>query len=463
MKSWTFGYRAPGVCAAMLLLVGCGSNIGSPPQTGGDGVSISPLRQTNAPLASARWQETNLIYFSPYSANGLAVPEAPVIFDASGAIYGTVTFGGMCTSHACGGGVFKLTPSSSGHWDETILYQFCKRARCNDGANPEAGLAFDSQGSLYGTTAYGGGANQGTVFKLTPSKSGYRETLLYSFCQAASCADGANPTAGVIFDKNGALYGTTSGGGRTGCRYAECGTVFKLTPSASGYSESVLYSFCAQPGCSDGAAPVAGLVFGTNGALYGTTEYGGRSGCTYYNAGCGTVFKLTPSASAYTESVVYAFCKVTTTCADGANPTAGVTFDQQGALYGTAIFGGPGGGVVYKLTPSTSAYRYSTLYGFCSRRDCNDGTEPNGGLVFDKRHALYGTTTYGGLENAGTLFKLTPSGSTYTERVLHHFLASSVESWPNATPILGPGGGLYGTSEGHEIGNTGAVWRVVRN
>ncbi|HET6276360.1 MAG TPA: choice-of-anchor tandem repeat GloVer-containing protein [Candidatus Cybelea sp.] len=442
------------------MLAGCSANIGTPPQTSSNGASVRSSRQSIVPLAATRWQEKNLISFSPYDP---AVPEAPVIFDTSGAIYGTVAFGGTCTAHACGGGVFKLTPSSSGHWNETILYAFCSRAHCKDGANPQAGLTFDSQGSLYGTTTYGGSANEGSVFKLTPSKSGYRESVLYSFCQAANCADGANPTAPVIFDKNGALYGTTSGGGLTGCRYSECGTVFKLTPSASSYSESVLYRFCMQTGCSDGAAPVAGLVFGANGVLYGTTEYGGRSGCTYYDAGCGTVFQLAPSASGYSESVLYAFCKTTTSCTDGDNPAAGVIVDREGALYGTTLYGGPGGGAVYKLTPSSSTFRYSLLYGFCNRRNCNDGTEPFGGLVFGKRNALYGTTTYGGVQGAGTLFKLTSAGSIYRERVLHNFSASTTQSWPYATPVFGPDGALYGTSTGHTLQDSGAVWRVWRD
>jgi len=186
--------------------------------------------------------------------------------DGSGALYGTAVVGGDCAIqplYGCGV-VFKLTPSASGY-TFSVLHAF---QGGDDGSWPVAGLIADKNGALYGTTQYGGGsANDGTVFKLTPSRSGYSESVLYAF---AGGNDGALPVACLTSDKRGALYGTTSSGGA-----ANSGTIFTLTPSASGYSERVLHTFL---GGSDGADPVAGLIIGKTGILYGTTQSGGTYG-----------------------------------------------------------------------------------------------------------------------------------------------------------------------------------------
>lgn len=161
-----------------------------------------------------------------------------------------------------------------------MLHSFCKQSGCKDGRNPFAGLVFDHKGNLYGTTLYGGASNYGTVFKVTASG---KETVLYSFCKQSECADGADPRAVLVFDQEGNLYGATSVGGAH-----DNGTVFKLTPSGK---ESVLYSFCAQVYCPDGARPYAGVVLDSKGNLYGTTYFGGTAGGTFDG---GIVFKLVP-------------------------------------------------------------------------------------------------------------------------------------------------------------------------
>jgi uncharacterized repeat protein (TIGR03803 family) len=150
---------------------------------------------------------------------------------------------------------------------ETVLHSF---AGGSDGADPEAGLIADEQGALYGTTFAGGSSNNGTVFKLTPHAKGHTawtKAVLYNFCSQPSCSDGVGPVAGLIADKSGALFGTTRAGGSSGN-----GTVFKLTPPAKGQSawkETVLHRFCSQPGCSDGSGPVASLTANERGsALY---------------------------------------------------------------------------------------------------------------------------------------------------------------------------------------------------
>jgi uncharacterized repeat protein (TIGR03803 family) len=227
-----------------------------------------------------------------------------------------------------------------------VLYRF---AGGSDGASPGIGsLIADKEGNLYGTT-YGGGNLScsppfgcGTVFELSPPAEGqtaWKETVLYRF---AGGSDGQNPEAGLIADDSGALYGTTEGG-----EYGNAGTVFKLTPPAKGqtnWTEAVLYNFCSQPGCSDGKNPYAGLIADKEGALYGTTETGGRGGN-------GTVFKLTPPGkgqTAWTEIVLHRFAGGS----DGEGPIAGLIADNSGALYGTTLVGGTGAaGTVFKLTP----------------------------------------------------------------------------------------------------------------
>jgi uncharacterized repeat protein (TIGR03803 family) len=233
-----------------------------------------------------------------------------------------------------------------------VLYSF---RGGNDGALPAAGLMADPTGAFYGTTQSGGPRNMGTAFKLTPSGSGYAESVLHAF--AGGKHDGAVPVAGLIEDQTGALYGTTEGGGNqsvkrfcSGSKIRGCGTVFRLTPSASGYTESLVYTF-RDDAKSDGMFPYAGLIAGGPGALYGTTYFGG---------GQGNVFELTPTRKGYTEASLYAFQYSPSGEAfpNGALPAASVVADSSGALYGTAVVGGDcsiqpiyGCGVAFKLTP----------------------------------------------------------------------------------------------------------------
>jgi len=173
--------------------------------------------------------------------------------------------------------VFELTPTAGGSWSEAVLHDFIPYG--TDGYYPGGSVIFDTAGSLYGTTYNGGGTyNGGTVFKLTPTVGGgWTETLLHSFGRGV---DGANPIAGVTFDASGNLYGTAIDGGPY-----RWGTVFKLTPSASGvWTETLVHSFGHG---TDGAQPYGGLIFGPDGTLYGTTDLGGP------NAG-GTVFEVAP-------------------------------------------------------------------------------------------------------------------------------------------------------------------------
>jgi uncharacterized repeat protein (TIGR03803 family) len=284
------------------------------------------------PNQNGGWTEHVLYRFcSLTNCTDGSEPQAELIFDQAGNLYGTTVEGG---AQGYGRTVFQLTPNQNGGWTESVLYSFCSLANCADGKAPFAGLIFDQAGNLYGTTAYGGAQGQdgqgGTVFQLTPNQNGgWTESVLYSFCSLASCADGKAPFAGLIFDQAGNLYGTTVGGGG---RYA--GNVFQLTPNQNGgWTEHILHSFCSRTNCTDGSEPVAELIFDQAGNLYGTTELGGAQNF-------GTVFQLTPNQNGgWTEHVLHSFLDK-----PGANPTAGLILDKAGNLFGTTV------GDVYRTT-----------------------------------------------------------------------------------------------------------------
>ncbi len=346
-----------------------------------------------------------------------AGPSAGLIADAAGNLYGTTADGGattICVPTGCGT-VFELTPTET----LTVLHSF---AVFGDGGVPLAGLIADAAGNLYGTTANGGASSRGTVFELTPT--GAALTVLHSFSSTGS--DGANPSAGLIADAAGNLYGTTAfGGAGTNCP-SGCGTVFKLMPTGT---LTVLHSF----GGSDGANPSAGLIADAAGNLYGTTADGGAG--TNCPSGCGTVFELTPTG---TLTVLHSF-----TFSDGANPFAGLIADAVGNLYGTTISGGVSGrGTVFELTPTGTL---TVLHSFTG----SDGGFPSAGLIADATGNLYGTTSEGGASancsvfGCGTVFKLTPTG---TLTVLHSFAGSDGET-PSAGLIADAAGNLYGTTQ----------------
>ncbi len=367
-------------------------------------------------------------------------PYAGLVMGPDGALYGTTAGNGTAgNSNDCSvvcGTVFMLAPGATS-WSETTLHRFTGGA---DAATPFAGLVMDANGDLYGTTS-GGGGNNGTVFELTPPAAGetrWTEKVLYRF---KGGADGATPVAGLIMDANGALYGTTLNGGR-GCNATGCGTVFELTPPAAGetrWTETVLRRF---KGIPDGAHPVAGLIMDANGALYGTTDFGGGACLSY---GCGTVFTLVPPAAGETrwiEKVLYRFQDG----ADGGFPAAGLIMDANGAaLFGTTLTGGrgcnaTGCGTVFELTPPAAGetrWTETVLYRF---KGGSDGAYPLAGLIMDASGALYGTTNLGGgARQIGTVFKLKPPARvarTWTEQCSTRFKGGVDGAYPFAGLIM---------------------------
>jgi uncharacterized repeat protein (TIGR03803 family) len=268
------------------------------------------------------WTETLLYQFTGGADGG--TPDAALIFDSAGNLYGTTSGGGTGDY----GVVFRLTPSGS-RWIESVLYSF---TGVPDGSGPFSGVTFDRNGNLYGTTV-GGGNNYGTVYQLTPSGSGWTEKVLYAF---QNSNDGAIPYAGVVLDPDGNLYGATFFAGAK-----DGGTIFELMPSSGNWIFSVLYSPVLQ-----GLGGAAGtLARSTNGTLYGTLFTGGGEGCSGY--GCGSVFQLSPSNGAWEYTSLY-------NLNDGdysGNPEGGLILDSAGNLYGTTTGDLGCCGMVFEVTP----------------------------------------------------------------------------------------------------------------
>jgi len=354
----------------------------------------------------------------------------------AGALYGATASGGEFNS----GAIFKLQQTTSG-LVETVLYSFTGGA---DGNGPFSDLIFDSAGNIYGDTSFGGTGGAGVVYKLTPSGAGYTESVVCSFTGGS---DGGLPfqNGKLLVDPSGNLYGTASEGGAN-----NAGLVFELTPSANGWTETVLYNFT---GGADGGAPNAALTrLGTS--LFGVTYGGGASGN-------GTVFQLTASKAGWTESVLYSFAAGS----DGANPESGVLFDTAGNLYGTTYLGGsPGYGTVYKLAHSLSGWTESVIYSFGGG---NDGANPVAFLIFNKAGNLYGTTSgsvSGGAAGYGTIFKLSATQGGWSETVLHSFTGGNDGGKPFASLLL-LGSNLYGTTRdggpnGFGGSGKGVVFRI---
>jgi uncharacterized repeat protein (TIGR03803 family) len=323
-----------------------------------------------------------------------------------------------------------------------------------DGAYSTAGLVQATDGNLYGTTAgdgeycYPGCA--GTVLKVTPSGT---LTTIYNFCpEIFGCADGEAPNAGLVQATDGDLYGTTYGGN------GSLGTVFKITRSGT---LTTLYSFCSEIGCTDGEHPIAGLVQAPNGDFYGTTAFGGANAW-------GTVFRITPSG---TLTTLYNFCSQGG-CADGELPEAGLVQATNGDFYGTNFEGGAnGGGTVFRITPDGML---TTLYSFCAKSGCADGSNPSARLVETTNGDLYGTTAYGGATCAGaggcgTVFKITPSGTLTT---LYSF-CSQGGCMDGASPFgpltQGTDGAFFGTTNAggahacasYGVGGCGTIFEIT--
>ena len=377
---------------------------------------------------------------------------------------------GRRTSVAISAGMLAVSLALSASPDPSNLYTFTGGLSYNsgDGASPLGGLVDGKNGALYGTTSAGGGSYGGTVFALTPpatSGGPWTESILYNFSLPGS-GDASLPVWGLITSQNGTLYGTTMFGGPTsGCLGNGCGTVFSLTPPATlggAWTENVLYGFA---GGSDGESPTASVIFGPNGTLYGATYGGGGTGCAAaLNVGCGTVFVLIPPAifgGAWTENLIYSFSGGT----DGGNPYSSLILGPNYTLYGTTIYGGASNnGTVFALTPpatSGGAWGESVLHAF-KRTGTGDGAAPYAALLLAKDGALYGTTEAGGAVGIGTIYKLKPPaslGGVWTEGLIS--LAGVPDAANSYAGLFAKNGTLYGTTFSGGVSNAGTVFEVT--
>jgi uncharacterized repeat protein (TIGR03803 family) len=337
------------------------------------------------------------------------------------------------------GTIFKLNPTPDGKWHLSVLYTFTGGA---DGGNPLGTPVFDTAGNAYATVSSGGANGFGAVIEITPpahSGQPWSEKVLYSFLAGT---DGALPLGNVVFDAAGNLYGTTSigGHGHVGC-LAGCGTIYELSPTGNGgWTEKVLHRLLDAFG--QGAEPRAGLIMDASGNLYGTTYEGGNNDFCG-GLGCGSVFELAapaPGKKRWQFKNLFNF-----DATNGALVRGGVTFDAAGALFGTTIYGGSNNaGTVFSLTYETGHWRFRTIYNFNGL----DGLQPSGNLAFDNAGNLYGATYEGGANDWGSIFQLVPGDTGWTENLFYSFVISGKKfgAGPLGGVALGADGNLYVTT-----------------
>ncbi len=343
----------------------------------------------------------------------------------NGSLYGTTYFGGVKND----GEVFQVTTAGK----LTTLHSFCSTNGCADGEYSYAMPVQGADGNFYGTTYLGGSKGDGTVFKMSPSGS---LTTLHNF----GGADGSQPLAGLAAGSDGNFYGTTNLGGSHGA-----GSVFKVTPSGQ---FTILHSFCSKAACADGQSSYAGLIQASDGNLYGTTLSGGTQGH-------GTVFKITKGGI---FSTLYSFC-AQSGCADGEFPQTGLVQASNGNLYGTTILGGAyGSGTIFELTLSGAL---TTLYSACSQTGCPDGNYLYAGLIQARDGNLYGIMQVGGAHNSGTIYRITLSGTLTTLYSFCSQPACADGQYPAAGLVQATNGNLYGTTADGGVHGDGTVFSIA--
>jgi uncharacterized repeat protein (TIGR03803 family) len=387
------------------------------------------LLLTGSTLAQS--QSFQVLYSFTNTGDGYC-PIAGLTLDGGGKLYGS-------TTNATGpGALFQLQRAGSG-WVLNNLHTF----HTTDGSTPQANMTFGPDGSLYGTTPYGGAFGFGTVYNLRPPTTVCRtgqcpwtERVLYSF---QGGADGGTPwLVEPVFDLTGNLYGTTYSGGAIS---PAGGVIFRLSRLGGAWTESVIHSF----GGSD--HPYSGVVFDPAGNLYGSTTNGGGYAVGY-------VFQLALPSGGFND--LHDFRGI-----DGGVPIGALITDASGKVYGTTSGGGPsGGGTVFELSPGSP-------WSFALLKSLAGGTLGN--LAMDADGNLYGTTYQGGAYGYGSVFQLAPAAGGWIYTTLHDFTDGDDGGIPMSGPILDRDGNLYGTTTtgGRTGGNCpefgcGVVWEVAK-
>ena len=314
-----------------------------------------------------------------------------------------------------------------------------------DGGIPYAGLIIDHSGNLYGTAFLGGrgtcppqNSGCGTVFEMTPSASGWSYKTLYAFL---GNNDGAGPYAPVAFGPDGSLYGTTNQGGNQSC-LSGCGVVFRVAPptkdcQSCAWAESVLHRF---QGGSDGFYPLSNVAFDKKGNLYGTTEQSDASG---------TLWELTRSHGVWTNTTIYDFYQ--------GGPYSGVTLDHAGNIYGTTYLSNDFYGGIYQLLRSGNSWTEKSLYSFEGGKHGGSPTQ----LIFGKSGELIGATGFGGQKGGGTAYSFSSSKGRWNLTTLYDFPNSGVGPWAQLT--MDAAGNLYGTTIGDTESFCGTAFKLTHS
>ena len=402
--------------------------------------------------ASAAHSQTFQVLHN-FNAGTGANPTAGLAIDRAGNLYGTAPRGGgtwyitqcqLLIPGGCGV-VFKLARHGSG-WVYSMLYAFAS----TDGGYPFSGVTVGPNGSVYGATGLGGNCSYyygcGVIFNVHPGPS-FPVSVTAPWSEDILYDfygedDGGPYSRAVIFGSDGALYGTTPGG------HNGNGNIYQLARSGSSWTESVLYTFSSN--VRDGKAPTA-LTFDSMGNLYGATNQGGNYDCRPFN-GCGTVYQLTQSNGVWTKTILHVFNEA----AEGGGPAA-VIVDPEGNIYGGTNGDEANGGIVYELSPAGGAWRATILYQFPGY----NGWGPYGALTLDAAGNLYGTTYGHGPSNYGTIFKLTHSGGGWTFTDLYDFQGLDDGCYPEGNVVLDASGNLYGTTSDCGQAGNGTIWEVT--
>ncbi len=374
---------------------------------------------------------TTLVAFTDNGAsNKGALPYAGLVEGSDGNFYGTTRFGGASGN----GTVFAVTPAGV----LTTLVEFSRNGATNKGAQPYARMLRGSDGHFYGTTFFGGTNDAGTVFKMTPA--GVLTTLV-EFTGDGAMNKGSGPSAGLIEGSDGSLYGTTQSGGAN-----SNGTVFKMTPAGV---LTTLVEFTGNGAMNKGRSPRAALVQGSDGSFFGTTYDGGTN--TF-----GTVFKMTPAGGLTT------LAEFTGSGASnkGRGPYAGLAQGTDGNLYGTTqLGGGNNNGTIFQMSP---AGEMTTLVEFSGNGVSDKGISPQSAMVEGSDGNFFGTTQSGGLNNNGTVFKMTPAGVLTT---LAEFTGNGVSNrgrYPQASLVKGSDSNFYGTTRFGGADDIGTVFKLTQ-